>query len=205
MMALFMEGFWGKNSGEDHERYSVDILRTGNRRTEGKGHMPDRKELKRRGRQIVHRHYLLLVAACLIAAFMGVEFNGATGFAEARTAVRKTENAVAESGTDAAPGVTGVWLLLAEGDLTKGTVLADDYVQDKLSGSSSKVLGFTLGHSRGILAQVVNLFGSGDILVWIWSGINHIVRSEDLTSGVFIGLSLMFFLFVKENISRIVF
>lgn len=40
----------------------------------------NRKEIKRRARHVVKRHYFLLVALCLVAAAIGTEFTGSLDF-----------------------------------------------------------------------------------------------------------------------------
>ncbi len=45
----------------------------------------NRKELKRQGKRGLKGHYLIFVAACLIAAFLGSEFKGSLNFSLLRT------------------------------------------------------------------------------------------------------------------------
>lgn len=42
--------------------------------------MLTRKEMKRRAKTSVKKHYVLLLAVCLIAAFLGSEFAGSLNF-----------------------------------------------------------------------------------------------------------------------------
>lgn len=48
--------------------------------------MITRREMKHRGRRVLKKHYLVLVAACLIAAFLGSEFGSSLNGIKAQTA-----------------------------------------------------------------------------------------------------------------------
>src|SRR5699024_11481211 len=45
--------------------------------------MKTRKQMKRLGRESLKRHYVIFVAACLIAAFLAAEFTGSLNFSTA--------------------------------------------------------------------------------------------------------------------------
>lgn len=63
--------------------------------------MKTRKQMKKLGRLSLKRHYLIFVAACLIAAFLGSEFMGSLSISEAQDMeqMAQTENQQNEDGT----------------------------------------------------------------------------------------------------------
>lgn len=46
--------------------------------------MKSRKDLKKLGRKSLKKHYVIFVAACLIAAFLGSEFTTSLDFSSAQ-------------------------------------------------------------------------------------------------------------------------
>lgn len=157
--------------------------------------MTDRKEMKRRARVTVKRHYWLLVIASLLAAVLGVSYTGTTGVLQALRA--NYPAALAENGTTTVAGIGNVWSVLAEGNILEGTALANTYTKEAMESPEREILGVSVGRTRGILAQAVNTVASGDVLVELWSAIYNLIHSEGWVSVIFVVLSLGVFLFVR--------
>ena len=155
----------------------------------------DRKALKKHARGVVKRNYLLLVAACLIAALLGVEFTGSLSLISMSSldrAAKAEEEEIASS---------------VGGDVDLYAALLDIFGQaaegQDAPEQAEGLLGQVFGESRGVFASIVNGAASGKFLATLIVGIHSVVRSERITVMVFIGLSLAFtflvWMFVKQN------
>ena len=143
-----------------------------------------RREIKRRGRQFLKAHYLLLVAACLAAVLLSAEYQGTVGFIQAQSST-----AGLEGQTDAP-----IW---QGGHIDLSDVLQRLFPPDE-SGSNP-----ILGRSRGVLAALVNQVSSGSILVTIASAVGSLLGSESAAYILMIcaGALLFFaFWFLVQNI-----
>lgn len=143
-----------------------------------------RREIKRRGRQFLKAHYLLLVAACLAAVLLSAEYQGTVSFIQAQSPTAGLE------GQTNAPIWQGSHIDLSD-------VLQRLFPPDE-SGDNP-----ILGRSRGVLAALVNQVSSGSILVTIASAVGSLLGSESAAYILMIcaGALLFFaFWFLVQNV-----
>ena len=142
--------------------------------------MLDRKDIRRRARSILKRHYLLLVMLCAISVFLGTEFTEITD--EAQTWYDTLRGNVTEL------DVTGV-----KGSRGAAAQILDDLLEDNLEAGREKSAALiqqiqaetdihsVLGRSRGVFAALVNSVGSGQMLVLIGTALHGILHNEGLS------------------------
>ena len=170
----------------------------------------DRKELKKRARVCVRKHYFKLVFVCMLAALLGVEYTNTFELIGAyRVASRETEslaeNGALSTGASVNSGNSGVWSYVLSADIPG----ALETVQKRFSMLQEEVdyIGsIELGHSRGVFASIVNLFSSGQISMLVVTMVDTITGSTTMTVtllsilGFVIALSV--FLFIM-NVYRV--
>lgn len=150
----------------------------------------NRKEMKRSAKGVVKRHWLVLVCLCLAAALLGTEFNHSVMLIQ----MGSGEETAAEEGVRTDFG--------GSGDLYE--ILQESYQkrEPRPEERSDGFLGSVFGHSRGVLASVMNVVTSGKAITTVLMGIRSMTGSDDLAVAVFIGLSMIltlaFWLFVKQ-------
>ena len=146
--------------------------------------MSTRKQLKKKARQRLKKHYFLLVLVCLLAAFLGSEFQSSLIYVKpvktGPTAQNITENSELMNALSA----------IFSGDEDSGRRIAGEMVEKEKEKSDGK--NPILGRSRGVLARVVNEINSGSVLVMIALGIHSVGVSGTLAMAVMILCSLVF-------------
>ena len=182
-----------------------------------------RKELKKRSRQVVRSHYFLLVFLMIVMAFFGNEFRMAKEGLSRKTflEIRQGGDEETTEGTAGEPAGTEdpgsvlddgavldsdrVLSELMSGNLQRGDEIAgelDEQIAE--NGDDSR----TLGRTRGVLAEVVNAASSGRIMVRIAQGIRGIVSSDKAVGVVISVVSLLVFVlsfvFLKNVYSAVV-
>ena len=162
-----------------------------------------RKKLKKKARKNLKKHYAIFLVACLIASFIGTEFANSLSFATSKTF---SENVVTEpKKSDEAVAVT------LQGDTKKGKEIVKEANQEIIK-KDAEAGNEILGRSRGVFALIINSFSSGSIYVTFIAGINSIVGHPNITSFIFIALSLLlsfviwfFFVNMYQVITRRIF
>lgn len=159
--------------------------------------MYDRKQLKKTAKQTIKHHYFLMVALCLIGSFL---LNGVSSTASAMVS-DATENKTAETdiGSNKILGSSTTYEVIQDlfsGDVDDAKKTAEekkDEYKNEQDTSSNR-----FGHTEGVLAQVVNNLSSGSFFVTVFSLIDNITSSTDITL-VFIligaGLVYLFYTF----------
>ncbi|MDO4557081.1 MAG: hypothetical protein Q4B70_18375, partial [Lachnospiraceae bacterium] len=161
--------------------------------------MTTRKEMKKRAKAVLKRHYIIFVVACLIGMFVGSEFDSSTNFlvkgkngstVEVETSGKEEEVTVENGITEGSKGAMDVLEKMIAGDSEGGKQLADEIVEDEVESSKEKENN-VLGRSRGILAGLVNTMTSGTIYVKLASGLTSIFHSESAISVLLIFISMI--------------
>lgn len=162
--------------------------------------MMKRKELKKKARQSVKKHYGILFVVCLIASFLCTEFTYSLDFLRQHkvSVSESTENS--ENRETLSTGATTgnhtaaymVELLQAlSGDFDSAQKTAqsitDEEVQKTKSGESNPVL----GRSRGVFASFVNGMTSGSIVITIMKAAQNVGMAADVILAVSIILALL--------------
>lgn len=162
-----------------------------------------RKELKKRARNNLKKHYLIFVVTCVIAAFIGTEFTSSFSIVENKILPESTINEqhqVDQAVKDALKGETA--------KSKKATKKIKEEIIEKDKKNQDKVF----GRSRGVFAMIINAFSTGTIYVNFIAGMNSIIGHPNITSVILIGCSLlisfliwMFFINMYQALSRRIF
>ena len=172
--------------------------------------MLTRKEMKKRGKRSLKQHYLIFVAACLIAAFLGAEFKSSLNFSSMQTYEQIGED---PSGniefSVSSPGWTVSWddvlMQIADKDTEAGRELSEQLRQDAIQKSEQGNPMF--GRTRGVLSDLVNQITSGSIIVTAVAAIGSITGSDNLGIVILIlcGVIVYFlFWFLIQNLFPVV-
>ncbi len=162
--------------------------------------------MKRQGRSSLKKHYVIFVAACLIAAFLSAEFRSSLGFSSAQ--IYETDYEASggdDEGLVVKTSVRGIgWedvlRIMAEDNTEAGRRMSEQLEENAIE--QSKTGNPMFGRTRGVLSGVVNDVSSGSILVTAAAAIGSITGSDN--AGVLIlillGALLMFgFWFLIQN------
>lgn len=160
--------------------------------------MRDRKEMKKRAKQVVRTHYGIFLVVCLVAAYIGSEFGSSLDF------VKQTDPDVLieaeESGEIVSTGMaTGVYEITAAdaifhaiiGDVETGKEISKKITEHEVSKAKDGGKHRILGKSRGILAGIANGIKSGSIIVCIISGARNIGMSQNMVIGMSIVIAIL--------------
>ena len=151
--------------------------------------------MKKLGRTSLKKNYVIFVAACLIAAFLGAEFTGTLSFSTAENyeqteSILNEENAVnAESDPDTEAGSMvkttvdsvsweNVLRIIAESNTETGREITRRIKENEILASESGNPMF--GRTRGVLSNVVNQVSSGSIIVTMVAAIASMTGSESI-------------------------
>lgn len=147
--------------------------------------MLSRQEMKRRGRHSLKRHYLLLVAVCLLAAFLGTEFG--SSLSSIKSVVEENAGSAKVSGSQGLADVIETMLLRGE---EQGRRLSEQIQEAEIEAAREADPVF--GRTRGVLAGLVNAYTSGGIFVSVLSALDAVTGSETASRVIFVLLSLAF-------------
>lgn len=145
-----------------------------------------RKVAKTKAKQVLKKHYWILIVACLFAAILGTDFNGSLK-------VLTIENPLAEEQEDQSVVTTVGTADLVEAYLDDQSQIFDkmmDTVMKREETQGFKVGAIQLGRSKGILAGFVNHLSSGTLIISLMSAIKHMTGSTGISKviGVLVGL-----------------
>ena len=150
--------------------------------------MFNRKTAKKQAKQSLKKHYLLLVTACLFASLLGAAYSSSLS----SSSIRKTEEIkeVAETGTSQVglPNAGDVVASLFGGNLPEGIKIAESIARNE-EGEITTIGQIELGRQKGVFSQLVNLISSGQFFVLIYQTILSLVKSQKLTTDLFIILT----------------
>ena len=175
--------------------------------------MKTRKQMKKLGRLSLKRHYLIFVAACLIAAFLGSEIMGSLSISEAQyhEQMAQTENQQNEDGTFMVKtsldrvSWEDVLLIIAEDDTQAGREMTREVRENAIRDAENGNPMF--GRTRGVLSGIVNQLSSGSIIVTMVAAIASITGSENLGILILIvlgALGAFAFWFLVVNVFPVV-
>lgn len=129
-----------------------------------------RKELKTKAKLTLKKHYIILVAACLIGSFLAAEYSSVISL-DRNSATNVLDN-------------------ILKGKIEEGTWLSQQITNQAVNESAASGNVF-MGRSRGVLAMVVNFLTSGAIYVKIASAINAIFGTSSAAAILLIIGSLL--------------
>lgn len=171
--------------------------------------MKTRKQMKRLGRMSLKKHYVIFVAACLIAAFLASEFTSSLNFSTAQNyeeTYDQVQNDLNEDGNYTIKtrvdsiGWVDVLQIIAEDNMQAGKELSQEIQQNAIEDSEKGNPMF--GRTRGVLSNVVNQVSSGSIIVTAAAAIGSITGSDNLGILILIiigALGMFVFWFLIQN------
>lgn len=144
--------------------------------------METRKELKRKARKNLKKHYPIFMVVCVIAAFIGTEFIGSLNISEVKTFPETviTGPEKVDKAVEAALNEKTSESKQATKELKEEIIREDQKDQTKI-----------LGRSRGVFAMIVNAFSTGSIYVTFITGMNSIIGHPNITSIILVAASLL--------------
>lgn len=170
--------------------------------------MMTRKEMKKRAKRNLKGHYWLFVAACIIAGWIGSNFNNVLSPLK----IQHTENAI-ETEDTSSPGsvlddrqgatATDAILEALNGNTEEGRQISSDIEKKEENQTDLEKSNEILGRRRGVLASFVNRLSSGSIVVAVISALDSIDGSSDITITLLIALSLIFSILIWVFITNV--
>ena len=158
--------------------------------------MTTRKEMKRKAKKAVKKHYILYVAVCLIMAYMGVEFSSSLNVLDITPAEEvyriEDEERLTRIGANS-DGLIDVIADLLAGDQEGGQELSSQIKEEEKERSLEGNPVF--GRTRGVFAGIVNNITSGSALVFLVGALHSLLGSE---SAAILVLVINFLLKKKE-------
>lgn len=187
------------------------------------------KRAKVKAARMVRENYVVLIVACLLAGVLGSEYHSSLRTLEAskplsivETVKEKQSDTIGLSADSLFKGLyeekiielvnsAGIEISsedteetilqkLAEGKIAESEEIVE---QNQSNAKSTKILNVVeLGRSQGVLSSLVNNISSGQFLVIAFETINSVVKSDNVTTSIFIVLSALIMLaiiiFVKD-------
>lgn len=172
--------------------------------------------MKELGRRSLKKHYLIFVAACLIASFLGSEFTSSLDFSSAQTREQTVQEFEANLHGDFSDDamvkteVSGIsWSdvlhTITEHGTEAGRELTQQAEEEEILDSEKGNPAF--GRTRGVLSGIVNQLSSGSIIVTMVAAIASITGSKNLGVLILIALGALgafAFWFFVVNVFQVV-
>ena len=138
--------------------------------------MPDRKEIRKTARQSLKKHYWFFVAACLLAAIMGTEYANTLQLFQLQKRVQdhRNDGSAPALGVGGRAGELSVLNDLINGDLD-GAIASVQHRIDVYTGEDTYIGDLEMGHSKGVLASIINEIASGSLLMTILTSIDTMI------------------------------
>ena len=155
------------------------------------------------------RHYVIFVAACLIAAFLAAEFTGSLNFSTAQNYEETYEQAQSDLNGEVTYkiktkvdniGWADVIRIMTEDNMQAGREMSREIRQNAIEDSENGNPMF--GRTRGVLSNIVNQVSSGSIIVTAAAAIGSITGSDNLGVLLLIiigALGIFIFWFLIQN------
>ncbi len=134
--------------------------------------MKTRKELKKKARRVLQKHFLFFIIVCLIASFIGAEFTDSLSITRIGNQLSSEQK-----------------LLIEDFENDKLTD-ADKLIEEKKEELINKVHNPIFGTTRGVLASFIESVLTGSIYVTIIKATISITKSKNLAIALLILLSL---------------
>nr|WP_294494166.1 DUF975 family protein [uncultured Mediterraneibacter sp.] len=176
--------------------------------------MKTRKQIKRLGRSSLKKHYVIFVAACLIAAFLASEFRSSLNFSSARSypiSYDGVESSLNGDGTytvkthvSSVSWEDTLWVII-EDNMQAGKEMSEEIKDNAIERSRTGNPMF--GRTRGVFSSIVNQVTSGSIIVTAATAIGSITGSDNLGILILIiigALGMFLFWFLIQNVFPVV-
>ena len=155
------------------------------------------------------RHYVIFVAACLIAAFLAAEFTGSLNFSTAQNYEETYEQVQSDLNGEGtyriktkvdSIGWADVIRIMTEDNMQAGREMSREIRENAIEDSENGNPMF--GRTRGVLSNIVNQVSSGSIIVTAAAAIGSITGSDNLGVLILIiigALGIFIFWFLIQN------
>ena len=155
------------------------------------------------------RHYVIFVAACLIAAFLAAEFTGSLNFSTAQNYEETYEQVQSDLNGEGtyriktkvdSIGWADVIRIMTEDNMQAGREMSREIRENAIEDSENGNPMF--GRTRGVLSNIVNQVSSGSIIVTAAAAIGSITGSDNLGLLILIiigALGIFIFWFLIQN------
>ncbi len=159
----------------------------------------DRKKVKASGHAVVRSHLVVLIFLSLVLTFFGTEITFTTtqwehGFGPLYA--RTDKDGLPDPGSVFTLSqifpTSEVWDDIVNGRLNEGMLKSNNLLQKLQSSSKSAALGRT----NGVLAQIVNSFGSGGVIIVFSQMLRSLTRSDEMVPVLMMGGYALFYLLV---------
>ena len=167
-----------------------------------------RKEMKLRARQVVKKHFLLLVIICLICAYFGTEFSYVnTDVQNLWNLIKGQEIVLGDDSIKSTDEKTSSKVLqdLMNNDVEAGREKADEQLQEY---EDQKLTNDVVSRKNGIFAAVANTISSGNFYMILFDGIFSVIKSDRIATGILVFLSMLagvaIWIFIKNVLGVIV-
>ncbi len=166
------------------------------------------------GRMSLKKHYLIFVAACLIAAFLASEFRSSLNFSTAQTYDQTYDGVESSRNADGSYTVKAhvssiTWedalRVIAEDNAQAGREMSREIRENAIERAENGNPMF--GRTRGVLSGIVNQVTSGSIIVTAVTALGSITGSDNLGIMILIvlgALGMFLFWFLIQNVFPVV-
>ncbi len=167
--------------------------------------MRSRKELKKSGLKSLKKHYLIFVLLCVIASFIGSEFNNSLSITKIEKSFFNNDNAIIKKvNNDAVKKIKKDTNIDIDNKINE--------VKSKRNKIKKKYSNKIFENKRGVFASIVNIIDEGSLYLTIFFAIKSIVGVASISSIISVILSFiiyfsfwLFFVNIFKIISRRIF
>lgn len=165
-----------------------------------------RKELAKNAKKNLKKHYWLLVAVCLFAAFIGSEFtetmeafksSRAVGEAGVQGAASVETNVDNIANTSIVSSVVRAMGAVITGDEDFGRTQSDAKVSEAKANATE-----VLGRTRGVFASLVNSITSGGIVFTFVDSLSSVISSRRAVVLILLIVALLIYVFITFFIKK---
>lgn len=140
-----------------------------------------RRQLKKSGKKVFHRNYLLLVLLCLIISLFGTEGGLSVTFLQIR-------NITVDEDAPTILNSSDVYNDIINGDFEKGSEISERILEDiRTSSEGNKILGRT----HGVLAGMINSVSSGRLYLRIARIFRAMTDTDEGAALLFMSIGLL--------------
>lgn len=167
--------------------------------------MRSRKELKKSGLKSLKKHYLIFILLCVIASFIGSEFNNSLS-------ITKIENSFLSSDDNIVEKVNNNAVKKIKKDTNIDINNKIKEVKSKRNKIKKKYTNKIFENKRGVFASIVNIIDEGSLYLTIFFAIKSMIGVASISSIISVILSFtiyfsfwLFFVNIFKIISRRIF
>lgn len=167
--------------------------------------MRSRKELKKSGLKSLKKHYLIFILLCVIASFIGSEFNNSLS-------ITKIENSFLSSDDNIVEKVNNNAVKKIKKDTNIDINNKIKEVKSKKNEIKKKYSNKIFENKRGVFASIVNIIDEGSLYLTIFFAIKSMIGVASISSIISVILSFiiyfsfwLFFVNIFKIISRRIF